>query len=135
VSEAVRHPVVFVEIAVPDVAAASAFYVAALGWSVVEVRDRILESDAGPVMFRCHTGAKPNLGLVRGRAGTGGTTVFILTDDLEESSRSWTAAGGTVGASEGFLELGTRRRCVDPWGNAVALWTWAPDRGWRPQPG
>ncbi len=123
-----HHPVVFVEIAVPDLGAARSFYEKALGWETVDVP---APDDGHVVMMRCYTGAKPNVGLVEGRPGASGTSAFLLADDLAASSDRWVAAGGTVGQPVPFAGLGTRCAATDPWGNAVVLWQWAPGRGWR----
>lgn len=124
-----HHPVVFVTIAVPDLGAGRSFYEAALGWETVEVPapDR-----SHVVMIRCHTGAKPNVGLVEGVPGGSGTSPFLLTDDLATSGPRWRSAGGSLGATALFAGLGVRCEATDPWGNTVVLWQWAPGQGWTP---
>ena len=82
----IHHPVVFIEIAVRDLAAARSFYEAALGWETVDVP---APDDGHVVMMRCHTGAKPNVGLVEGQPGASGASAFLLTDDLSASRERW----------------------------------------------
>lgn len=124
-----HHPVVFVELAVPDLAAAARFYRTALAWDVHDVAD---DDGHRTVLVRCLTGAKPNLGLVEGVAGPGGARPFLLTDDLAHSQTAWRDAGGRCGEPSDFVGLGRRCTASDPWGNEVVLWEWSPGRGWTP---
>jgi predicted enzyme related to lactoylglutathione lyase len=124
----VDHPVVFAHIAVPDLDAAATFYRAALHWTAITV----LAPDGSPVMIRCSTGAKPNVGLVPGVPSPGGCSIYVLCEHLEATARQWVAAGGTVRAPEPFAELGQRLAAADPWGNEIMLWSWEAGKGWRP---
>jgi len=126
------HPVVFVEVSVPDLSAGATFFERAVGWELDGVHAGG-DSAAPVVMMRARTGAKPNLGLVSGEPGASGTRVFLLCDDLAASVSNWVDAGGSArGAVESFLGLGRRQNVLDPWGNEFVLWVWAAGRGWSP---
>jgi predicted enzyme related to lactoylglutathione lyase len=109
----------WVDLAVPDVSAATAFYGAVLGWSFV---------DGGEGYGHFHIAYRDGRAAAAvGPAPAAGRppvwTVYLATDDLDATVRLVTGAGGSVLA--GPAEVAGRARmaiALDPTGGAFGLW-------------
>lgn len=111
-----HHGVDYVEIGVPDLVAAKAFYGAALGWEF---------TDYGPgyAGIRAPSGRGEIGGLNPARPpGSGGPLVLLWSGDLDATAEAVRAAGGTV--TEGPYEFpgGRRFHFTDPGGTELGVW-------------
>ncbi|MBW9210242.1 VOC family protein [Mumia sp. zg.B53] len=111
----------YVEIAVTDLPAASAFYREAFGWEIVPYGDEY----AG---FR--TPAEPEGHEAGGlrladEVVRGSTLVQLYADDLEACAEAVTAAGGRVVQGPYGFPGGRRFHFLDPSGNELGAWSQA----------
>jgi len=109
-----HHAVDFFEIPVTEMAGAKAFFAAAFGWSY---------QDYGADYADIHgAGLAGGLRLVAEAPPRGGALVILYSDDLAQSERAVTAAGGTIIARHDFPG-GRRFHFVAPGGCELAVWT------------
>jgi uncharacterized protein len=113
-----HHGIDYVELAAPDLAAATAFYGAAFGWTFTEY---------GPPGEPAYVGIRRADGEMGGFDPTatpspGGPLVLLWSADLDASAASVAAAGGEL--VEGpYAFLGGRRFTFrDPAGNVLGVW-------------
>jgi predicted enzyme related to lactoylglutathione lyase len=111
-----HHSFDYVELAAPDLAAAKAFYAAALGWTF---------TDYGPAYTGINRpageGAMGGLNPER-PAGPGLPLVILYSDDLEATYAAVQAAGGTIDEEPFEFPGGRRFHFTDPAGNSLAVW-------------
>ena len=108
-----HHAIDYLEITVSDMAAAKAFYTAAVGWEF---------NDYGPAYAGIRGAEKEQGGLCEGEPRPGGPLIVLYSEDLEASLAAVQAAGGEV-AREPFAFPGGRRfHFRDPSGNELAIW-------------
>lgn len=112
-----HHAIDYIEITVPDVAAARAFYAAAFGWSF---------NDYGPDYAGICGDGREQGGLAKGdRPAAGGPLVVLYSDDLDATLAAVREAGGRI-VKEPFSFPGGRRfHFTDPAGNELAVWALA----------
>jgi predicted enzyme related to lactoylglutathione lyase len=102
----------YVELPVPNVAAARAFYEAAFGWAL---------TDFGPT-YACTLTGDTDIGLQGDAAeATAAPLPVIQVDDLEAALAAVTAAGGTVVRPIFSFPGGQRFQFADPGGNELAV--------------
>lgn len=103
----------YVEFAAQDLGAVKAFYEAAFGWTF---------QDWGPD-YVSFSGSGLEGGVRGGERPVAGSTLVILyADDLEESEKRVTAAGGEIIERHDFPG-GRRFHFRDPAGNVFGVWT------------
>lgn len=109
-----HHTIDYIELPAHDMAASTAFYRAAFGWSF---------EDWGPgyQAFK-DAGLDGGLRLEAGAPPQGGTLMILYSDDLAVSEAAIVAAGGEITARHEFPG-GARIHTLDPGGNEIALWT------------
>lgn len=114
------HPFVHIEIGTRDIDRARRFYEAAFGWTV---RYQAMEGTEAPYGL-VDTGQAPSGGIFQAGAEQPlGVTIYIGSDDLQESLSKIEAAGGrtlmppTEVTGEGWFAL-----FADPDGNTLGLW-------------
>ena len=101
----------YVELPVPDVAAAKAFYESAFGWSL---------TDFGPT-YACTLTGDTDIGVQADAAeATRAPLPVIQVDDLEASLAAVTGAGGTIVRPIFSFPGGRRFQFLDPGGNELA---------------
>ena len=106
----------YVEITVPDVAAAKAFYGEAFGWNF---------ADYGPdyASFSAEE-AGVDGGLSNGEATGGGPVLLVLySSDLDATRRKIESAGGRITRPTFDFPGGRRFHFADPAGNELAAWS------------
>ena len=110
-----HHAIDYIEITVPDLAAAKAFYADAFGWSF---------NDYGPTYAGIQGGAREQGGLSQGETQAGGGPLVILySKDLETTLKAVEAAGGTITTPPFEFPGGRRFHFSDPGGNELAVWS------------
>ena len=111
-----NHRLDYVEITVPDLPAAKAFYGQAFGWEF---------QDWGPDYASFQHGGRDG-GLRPDAEGftpaTGNPLVIVYADDLAATEKAVRAAGGTIRERHEFPG-GRRFHFADPFGNVLAAWT------------
>jgi predicted enzyme related to lactoylglutathione lyase len=114
-----RHPagsVCWLDLGIPDVDAAVAFYGELLGWTV---------APPDPTGYRL-AGVPGGLVAAFGPAEDPGApywTVYVSTDDIEASVRAYTVAGGTVVVPVTAVgEIGASAVVRDPAGLPMSFW-------------
>ena len=109
-----HHGIDYVELTVPDVAAAKRFYGAALGWSF---------NDYGPGYAGIVGLGREMGGLAQGQPrGGGGPLVVLFSEDLEATLAAVKAGGGEI-TTEPFAFPGGRRfHFRDPFGYELGVW-------------
>ena len=109
-----HHAIDYIELPASDMAASTAFYRAAFGWSF---------EDWGP-NYQAFQGAGLDGGLRLDATPPprGGTMMIIFSSDLPASEASVVAAGGEIIARHDFPG-GSRFHTLDPAGNEIAIWT------------
>lgn len=113
-----HHGIDYIEITVPDLAAATAFYAAAFGWSF---------ADYGPgyAGIRDPRGDEVG-GLAAGAAAaTGGPFVLLYSDDLDATAAAVRAAGGEIVNGPYPVPGGRRFHFTDPGGTELGVWSTA----------
>jgi uncharacterized protein len=108
-----HHTIDYIEITVPDVGAAKAFYGAAFGWSF---------NDYGTEYAGIRDDDEEAGGLRRD-AEPRGPLAILYSDDLEATVEAVTAAGGTIVEPITPFPGGRRFEFTDPAGNELAVWT------------
>ncbi|MCR9163800.1 MAG: VOC family protein [Nannocystaceae bacterium] len=108
-----HHAIDYIEITVPDLPAAKAFYTAAFGWSF---------TDYGPDYAGIAGETREQGGLCKGDVRPGGPLVVLYSRDLDATRDAVERAGGTI--SEEIFEFpgGRRFQFRDPGGNELAVW-------------
>lgn len=110
-----HHAIDYIEITVPDLAAAKAFYGSAFGWSF---------NDYGPTYAGIQGEAREQGGLCQGDAQRGrGPLVILYSADLETTLKAVEAAGGTITTPPFEFPGGRRFHFSDPGGNELAVWS------------
>lgn len=110
-----HHAIDYIEITVPDVAAAKAFYAAAFGWGF---------NDYGPGYAGIQGEHREQGGLAQGEPrGAGGALVVLYSGDLEATLKAVEAAGGTISTPPFDFPGGRRFHFTDPGGNELAVWS------------
>ena len=111
-----HHTIDYIEFAVPDVAAAKAFYAAAFGWSF---------NDYGPEYAGIKGDDGGEVGGLRraSEVRPGGPLVLLFSDDLEASVEAVKAAGGTIVDPIFDFPGGRRFHFADPAGNELGVFT------------
>jgi len=112
------HAIDYVELAVDDLAQATAFYGRALGWTF---------TDYGGEYAGIQDPAKPGQefgGLNPHAASASGDGVLALarTDDVEAALASVLAAGGRIVTELHDYPGGKRFMFADPWGNVLGIY-------------
>ena len=104
----------YLELTVPDVAAAKAFYAAAFGWTF---------TDYGPD-YASFSAADAGLdgGFAAGTPTPGGPLVVLYADDLEATQAKIESAGGRVTKPIFDFPGGRRFHFADGCGNELAVW-------------
>jgi predicted enzyme related to lactoylglutathione lyase len=108
-----HHTIDYVEITVPDVEAAKAFYGSAFGWSF---------NDYGPEYAGIKGPDKEDGGLRRATEPRSPLAI-LYSDDLEATLDAVTAAGGTILDPISSFPGGRRFHFADPAGNELAVWS------------
>ncbi len=109
-----HHTIDYIEITVPDVAAAKAFYGQAFGWTF---------NDYGPGYAGIVGATREQGGLSQGEArGTGGALVVLYSEDLKATVEAVKAAGGEITTEPFDFPGGRRFHFADPGGNELAVW-------------
>ena len=114
-----HHTIDYVELAVPDLAAAKRFYEAAFAWSF---------TDYGPEYagFSDGTGRKEIGGLRQEPASARGSSaplVLLFSSDLEASREAVKAAGGAITRDIYAFPGGRRFHFADPGDNELGVWS------------
>ena len=110
-----HHAIDYIEITVPDLAAAKAFYGGAFGWSF---------NDYGPAYAGIQGEAREQGGLRQGEAQAGGGPLAILySSDLDATLKAVEAAGGTITTPPFEFPGGRRFHFADPGGNELGVWS------------
>jgi predicted enzyme related to lactoylglutathione lyase len=110
-----HHTIDYIEIAVPDVEQAKAFYAGAFGWAF---------NDYGPEYAGIQGDGKEVGGLRRDAiVRPGGPLVILYSDDLESSVDAVSSAGGTIVEPISSFPGGRRFHFADPAGNELAVWS------------
>lgn len=100
----------WLDLRVPDVAAAKDYYGTVFGWSFED----------GELGTMCLLRGQPVAGM---REGTGCWTVHLATDDCDATAKAVTAAGGTVTEEPHDVgDLGRAALATDPTGAVFGLW-------------
>ena len=108
----------WVDLMVPDVAGASAFYSAVLGWTVPEPQ----EEYGGYVVGQVRDAAVAGIGPEQPGARTA-WTLYFATDDADRTAAAAADNGGTVLLPPGDVgPLGRMGVLADPSGAAFGLW-------------
>ncbi|WP_370617333.1 VOC family protein [Mumia sp. Pv 4-285] len=117
----VPRSVDYVEIAVTDLPAASAFYRDAFGWEIVPYGD-----DYAGFRTPAESGSEEAGGLRRADEVTRGSTLVLLyADDLEACAAAVVEAGGQVVEGPYAFPGGRRFHFLDPSGNELGAWSQA----------
>jgi uncharacterized protein len=108
----------WVEVAVPDVIAATAFYGAVLGWSFVDSGEA-----HGHYLAQVDGRAAAGIGPAAEGSGPSAWTVYLATDDADATAELITEHGGSV--RSGPVDVADRGRAgvaLDPTGGAFGIW-------------
>lgn len=109
-----HHSINYIELSVPDVAAAKAFYGGAFGWTF---------TDYGPGYAGIAVDGEEVGGLAEAEQVTPGASLVVLySDDLEASLAAVRAAGGRIVVEPFDFPGGRRFHFSDPGGNVLAVW-------------
>jgi len=108
-----HHAIDYIEITVPDVAAAKAFYASAFGWRF---------TDYAPTYAGIAGEGREQGGLTQGEPKPGGPLVILFSKDLDGTLEAVKAAGGTITAEPFDFPGGRRFHFADPGGNELAVW-------------
>ena len=112
-----HHAIDYIELTVPDLAAAKRFYADAFGWEF---------TDYGPQYagIRDGSGAPEVGGLAVGaEVRTGGPLVLLYSADLDRTLTAVTSAGGRVVNGPYEFPGGRRFHFRDPGGNELGVWS------------
>ena len=108
----------YVEIAVEDLAAAKAFYGAALGWEFNDYGGEYAGIRDSRDPSREVGGLNPVTPSSRG----GGVLALVRTEDADEAQASVLAAGGRIETPMSEYPGGRRFTFADPWGNVIGVY-------------
>lgn len=112
-----HHALDYVELVVTDLAAATAFYSDAFGWSFV---------DYGPgyagIAAPDGEGEVGGLLVADEQRAAGGPLVLLYSADLDATMDAITAAGGTILQLPYEFPGGRRLHFADPSGNELGVW-------------
>jgi uncharacterized protein len=115
-----HHAIDYVEITVPDLEVAKAFYADAFGWQFTDYGPDYC-GIAGPGESEEE---REQGGLCRGEpARRGGPLVILYSADLDSSLAAVIAAGGEIVDPITAFPGGRRFRFTDPAGNELAVWS------------
>ncbi len=110
-----HHTIDYIELTVPDLAAAKAFYGGAFGWEF---------TDYGPGYAGIKGTPREQGGLTQGEPkGPGGALVVLYSEKLDETLAAVTAAGGTISTPPFDFPGGRRFHFTDPGGNELGVWS------------
>ena len=117
-----HHAIDYIELAVPDLAAAMRFYQSAFDWSFTEYGPHYAGFADGPR----DSGRREFGGLREEAAGARGAAaplVLLFSSDLEASRERVKAAGGTITRDIFVFPGGRRFQFTDPAGNQLGVWS------------
>ncbi|MGH1342488.1 MAG: VOC family protein [Nannocystales bacterium] len=110
-----HHTIDYIELTVPDIPAAKAFYAKAFGWQF---------TDYGPEYAGIQGDTREQGGLTQGEPrGPGGPLVVLYSEKLDETLAAVTAAGGTISTPTFEFPGGRRFHFTDPGGNELGVWS------------
>lgn len=110
-----HHAIDYIELTVPDIAAAKSFYGGAFGWAF---------NDYGPGYAGIRGVERELGGLAQGEPkGQGGPLVILYSNDLEATLASVKSAGGTISTQPFDFPGGRRFHFTDPGGNELGVWS------------
>ncbi|MEM1186782.1 MAG: VOC family protein [Planctomycetota bacterium] len=111
-----HHEINYIEITVPEVAAAKRFYGRAFGWEF---------NDYGPTYagIKKQSGGEVG-GFTEGERVTGGPLLVLFSQDLESSRNEVQQAGGKLTRDIFSFPGGRRFQFTDPFGNELAVWSY-----------
>lgn len=111
-----HHEINYIEIAVPDVAAAKDFYAEVFGWEF---------NDYGPTYAGIKKSSGGEVGgFTEGDVAPGGPLLVIFSADLESSRSGVIDAGGALARDTFSFPGGRRFHFTDPFGNELAVWSY-----------
>ena len=116
-----HHGIDYVELAVPDIAAAKQFYAQAFGWSFTDYGPAYAGFVDGPA----DSGRREVGGLSQQPAAARGSAaplVLLFSTDLEASRERVRAAGGVISRDIFAFPGGRRFHFTDPGGNELGVW-------------
>ncbi|HEX6020672.1 MAG TPA: VOC family protein [Solirubrobacter sp.] len=108
-----HHAIDYIELTVPEMQAAKAFYTSAFGWSL---------TDYGPE----YAGIQGDDGVEQGGLRVDSLRaplVILYSQDLEATLEAVNAAGGTIMQPIYSFPGGRRFHFADPAGNELAVWS------------
>jgi predicted enzyme related to lactoylglutathione lyase len=108
-----HHAIDYIEITVPDVAAAKAFYTGAFGWAF---------TDYGPEYAGIQGQGREQGGICKGDVRPGGPLIVLYSTDLDATLRAVEVAGGSITKPPFEFPGGRRFHFSDPGGNELAVW-------------
>ena len=112
-----HHTIDYVELGARDLAASQSFYEQAFGWRFTPYGPSyagILSPDGQGEVGGLDATTVPR---------PGGPLVLLYSDDLEATSASIVAAGGTIVREAYSFPGGRRLHFADPSGNELGVWT------------
>lgn len=116
-----HHAIDYVELAVPDIAAAKRFYAAAFAWSFTDYGPAYAGFADGPP-----DGGRREIGGLRqeppAARGSSAPLVLLFSSDLEASRERVRAAGGVISRDIFAFPGGRRFHFTDPGGNELGVW-------------
>lgn len=116
----------WVDLATPDIDAATAFYAAVFGWTFEDQG----ADYGGYRMARAGDAVVAGIGpKPEGNPMPAAWTVYLQTDDLDATVDAWEAAGGGVMLTHDIAVHGRMAVCTDPSGAVVGLWQAAGHAG------
>ena len=114
----VKHPIVHVEFAASDPAAAARFYGDIFGWELIQ--DEALDY----FMFRSQEDLGGGFNKLDETTKPGDVTVYIETDDIDATLAHIEECGGTTAVPKMEIpNTGWMALFMDPTGNRVGLYT------------
>lgn len=117
-----HHAIDYIELAVPDLAAAMRFYQSAFDWSFTEYGPHYAGFTDGP-----QASGRREIGGLREEAadarGPAAPLVLLFSTDLEASRERVRAAGGVITRDIFPFPGGRRFQFTDPAGNQLGVWS------------
>ncbi len=108
------------DLTVPDASAAQVFYADVLGWSFAEDDD---QRYGGNVIAQAHGSAAAGIGPQQQEGMPAAWTLYLASDDVDETAAAVTAHGGTIFSPPGDVgPLGRLFIAADPTGAVFGAW-------------